>query len=205
MTSFHFFLHAALFSSQSHVLHAPMSEPVFVSRDPVSANQEPVFVSPEPEPGSLCRSVLTWHGSQFSPDSDTVSTWLPSLSAHFNTSILYNEKVFTYPCLTWFKRIAKYHKKAGATMHTLDTSHYGYLPQDVIPGYSPAPSPPGLCTGVQSININSIQVILMTVYRCTEPVVSPLLPLPPVRDILHLSILRRQLQSRGEKMTSNLH
>ena len=57
MTSFHCFLHAALFSSQSHVLHAPMSEPVFVSRDPVSANQEPVFVSPEPEPGSLSHCV----------------------------------------------------------------------------------------------------------------------------------------------------
>ena len=27
-------------------------------------------------------------------------------------------------------------------MHTLDSSHYGYLAQEVIPGYSPTPSPP---------------------------------------------------------------
>ena len=27
-------------------------------------------------------------------------------------------------------------------MHSLDSSHYGYLAQEVIPGYSPTPSPP---------------------------------------------------------------
>ena len=86
-----------------------------------------------PEPGSLDTApeseCVSCHGAQLSPGLVTVRTCV-TRSVHFILCPVAQSSDLT-------TRI-----QPSFTMHSLDSSHYGYLAQEVIPGYSPTPSPP---------------------------------------------------------------